>query len=75
MSHSSGISSLPTPSGYVQSKPPASCEFAMSGQSFQLELMAQGENAFQVNLVVLNTDGTLATDALLLNAVSLNFVE
>jgi tyrosinase len=39
------------------------------------KLIAQGENAFQVNLVVLNTDGSPATDALLLNAVSLNFVE
>jgi tyrosinase len=38
-------------------------------------LIAKGESSFQVNLVVLNTDGTLATDALLLNAVSLNFVE
>ena len=34
-----------------------------------------GETAFQVNLVVMNTDGTPAPDALLLNAVSLNFIE
>lgn len=38
-------------------------------------LKAQGETAFQVNLVVLNTDGTPAHDALQLNAVSLNFME
>lgn len=38
-------------------------------------LKAQGETAFQVNLVVLNTDGTLAHDALKLDAVSLNFME
>jgi tyrosinase len=39
------------------------------------KLKAQGETAFQVNLVVMNTDGTPAPDALLLNAVSLNFIE
>jgi len=38
-------------------------------------LKAEGETAFQVNLVVLNTDGTLAHDALKLDAVSLNFME
>ncbi len=39
------------------------------------KLKAQGETAFQVNLVVMNTDGTPAHDALLMNAVSLNFIE
>lgn len=39
------------------------------------KLKAQGETSFQVNLVVLNTDGTPAHDALLMNAVSLNFIE
>jgi tyrosinase len=39
------------------------------------KLKAQGETAFQVNLVVMNTDGTPAPDALLLHAVSLNFIE
>jgi len=39
------------------------------------KLAAQGETAFQVNLVVLNTDGTPADDALFLNAVSLIFKE
>ena len=39
------------------------------------KLMAQGDSAFQVNLVMLNTDGTPATGALLLSAVSLDFVE
>jgi tyrosinase len=39
------------------------------------KLSAQGETAFQVNLVVMNTDATPATDALLLNAVSLVFKE
>jgi len=38
-------------------------------------LMQQGETAFQVNLVALNTDGSPATDALLLDAVSLVFKE
>jgi tyrosinase len=39
------------------------------------KLKAAGETAFQVNLVVLNTDGTPADDALFLNAVSLVFKE
>ena len=39
------------------------------------KLASQGETAFQVNLVVLNTDGTPADDALVLNAVSLIFKE
>lgn len=39
------------------------------------KLKAQGETSFQVNLVVMNTDGTPAPDALLMNAVSLNFIE
>jgi tyrosinase len=38
-------------------------------------LAAQGATEFSVNLVVLNTDGTAATDALKLNAVSLNFFD
>jgi tyrosinase len=39
------------------------------------KLASQGETAFQVNLVVLNTDGTPADDALVLHAVSLIFKE
>jgi tyrosinase len=39
------------------------------------KLAAAGATGFQVNLVVLNLDGTLATDALRLDAVSLNFMD
>ncbi|MGC2108893.1 MAG: tyrosinase family protein [Candidatus Korobacteraceae bacterium] len=39
------------------------------------KLAAQGATAFQVNLVVLNTDGTPANDALLMRAVTLIFKE
>jgi len=39
------------------------------------KLTAQGETAFQVNIVVMNTDGTPADDALLVHAVSLIFKE
>ena len=38
-------------------------------------LADQGATAFAVNLVVLNTDGTAATDALKIDAVSLNFFD
>ena len=38
-------------------------------------LAAQGATAFSVNLVVLNTDGTPATDALKIDGVSLNFFD
>jgi tyrosinase len=38
-------------------------------------LAAQGATSFSVNLVVLNTDGTAATDALKIDAVSLNFFD
>jgi tyrosinase len=39
------------------------------------KLAEAGTTNFQVNLVVLNLDGTLATDALRLDAVSLNFMD
>lgn len=39
------------------------------------KLMAQGETSFQVNLVVMNTDGSEAHDALLMHGVSLVFKE
>jgi len=39
------------------------------------KLAAAGTTNFEVNLVVLNLDGTLATDALRLDAVSLNFID
>jgi tyrosinase len=39
------------------------------------KLMAQGETSFQINLVVMNTDGTEAHDALLMHGVSLVFKE
>jgi tyrosinase len=39
------------------------------------KLAAAGATNFQVDLVVLNLDGTLATDALRLDAVSLNFMD
>jgi len=39
------------------------------------KLAAQGETAFQVNLVVMNTDGTPADDALMMHGVSLIFKE
>jgi tyrosinase len=39
------------------------------------KLAAEGQSAFQVNLVVLNTDGTPANDALLMHAVTLSFKE
>jgi len=38
-------------------------------------LAAQGATSFSVNLVVLNTDGTPATDALRFDGVSLNFFD
>ena len=38
-------------------------------------LRAQGATSFSVNLVVLNTDGTPAADALKIDAVSLNFFD
>jgi hypothetical protein len=38
-------------------------------------LGAAGATSFKVNLVVLNTDGTSATDALKIDAVSLNFFD
>jgi tyrosinase len=37
-------------------------------------LSAAGAPSFQVNLIVLNTDGTPADDALLIDGVSLNFI-
>jgi hypothetical protein len=43
MSVSSGSSLFATPSGYVQSKAPSFCEFAMSGQSAQLVLMEHAD--------------------------------
>ncbi|MBZ5617662.1 MAG: tyrosinase family protein [Acidobacteriia bacterium] len=49
--------------------------FHIDATSTVAKLAAQGATAFQVNLVMMNTDGTPATDALLVNAVSLNFVE
>jgi tyrosinase len=39
------------------------------------KLRAKGETNLRVNLVVLNTDGSPAKDALLLDAVSLNFID
>jgi tyrosinase len=39
------------------------------------KLVAKGETDLHVNLVVLNTDGTPASDALSLDAVSLNFMD
>ena len=39
------------------------------------KLAAQGETAFQINIVAMNTDGTPADDALLMRAVSLIFKE
>ncbi|MDQ6941980.1 MAG: tyrosinase family protein [Candidatus Eremiobacteraeota bacterium] len=39
------------------------------------KLAAGGTTEFHVNLVVLNTDGTPATDALFANGVSLNFID
>jgi tyrosinase len=39
------------------------------------KLMAKGETDFRVNLVVLNLDGSPARDALVLDAVSLNFID
>jgi tyrosinase len=39
------------------------------------KLAAKGETDLRVNLVVMNTDGTPATDALRLDAVSLNFID
>jgi tyrosinase len=39
------------------------------------KLAAAGTTDFQVNLVVMNTDGTPATDALLIDGVSLNFIQ
>jgi tyrosinase len=38
-------------------------------------LAAQGATSFSINLVVLNTDGTPATDALKIDGVSLNFFD
>ena len=38
-------------------------------------LAGQGATSFAVNLVVLNTDGTPAADALKIDAVSLNFFD
>jgi hypothetical protein len=38
-------------------------------------LSAAGTNEFQVNLVVLDLDGSLASDALKLDAVSLKFFD
>lgn len=49
--------------------------FHIDATSTVARLAAKGATSFQVNLVMMNTDGTPATDALLLNAVSLNFVE
>jgi tyrosinase len=49
--------------------------FRLDATDAVTKLRAQGDTDFQVNLVVLNTDGTLATDALKLDAVSLNFID
>ena len=39
------------------------------------KLAAAGETDFHVNLVVLNNDGTPAADAMMIDAVSLQFVD
>jgi tyrosinase len=49
--------------------------FRLNATEAVKKLAAEGETAFEINLVVLNTDGTLATDALILDAVSLVFEE
>src|SRR5260370_9088280 len=49
--------------------------FSIDATATVRKLKGQGENAFDVTLRWLNPAGTPATDALLLNAVSLNFVQ
>lgn len=49
--------------------------FRLDATNVVEKLMDKGATDFHVNLVVLNTDGTLATDALKLDAVSLNFID
>ncbi|MGO9271303.1 MAG: tyrosinase family protein [Terriglobia bacterium] len=49
--------------------------FRIDATDAAARLRGQGATDFQVNLVVLNIDGTPATDALRLDAVSLNFFD
>jgi len=49
--------------------------FRIDATATVARLRALGETDFQVTLVVLNIDGTLATDALRLEGVSLNFYD
>jgi tyrosinase len=49
--------------------------FRFNASSAVRKLAAAGTTDLQVNLVVLNLDGTLAADALRLDAVSLNFMD
>jgi tyrosinase len=54
-------------------KTPANFRFDATAAVARLK--AKGATDFHVNLVVMNTDGTLAPDALKLDAVSLNFFD
>ena len=49
--------------------------FRLDATATVQKLLANGARDIQVHLVVLNTDGTLAPDALVLDAVSLNFLD
>lgn len=53
----------------------APVNFRLDATATVKALAAQGALDFHVNLVVLNTDGSAATDALILDAVSLNFFD
>jgi hypothetical protein len=54
-------------------KTPANFRFDCTGTVARLR--QQGDTDFQVSLVVLNIDGTPATDALHIDGVSLNFYD
>jgi len=49
--------------------------FRLDASDTVRKLAAAGATDFQINLVVTNTDGTPATDALLIDGVSLNFIQ
>ncbi len=53
----------------------APVNFRLDATSAVKALVAKGAKDFQVHLVVLNTNGSAASDALILDAVSLNFLD
>lgn len=53
----------------------APVNFRLDATKAAQNLVAQGATDIHVNLVVLNIDGSAATDALILEAVSLNFLD